>query len=66
MADSCEPTEVIFDIESAVLCGPAPLGQIEIPLRGGVTALYGLNGVGKSRTLDALDHLFGTSRQAAF
>ena len=66
MADSCEPTEVIFDIESAVLCGPAPLGQIEIPLRGGVTALYGLNGVGKSRTLDALDHLFRDQSPSGF
>ncbi len=58
MRDPSRTREVIFDIDAAILCGPTPLGQVEIPLRPGLTSLYGLNGAGKSRTLQALEALF--------
>jgi ABC-type transport system involved in cytochrome c biogenesis ATPase subunit len=35
------------------LFGPAPLGRVDVPLWPGVLALYGLNGVGKTRLLRA-------------
>lgn len=34
--------------------GPAPLGTLWVPLSPGLTVLYGRNGVGKSRLLDAV------------
>lgn len=43
-----------FKLRSIRFSGPPPLGEIELPLRSGLTALYGLNGVGKSRILDRL------------
>jgi energy-coupling factor transporter ATP-binding protein EcfA2 len=36
------------------LIGPAPIGRLHILVDGGLTALYGRNGIGKTRILDAL------------
>ncbi len=43
-----------FALQSVIVDGPAPLGLIEFDLGSGVTALYGLNGSGKTRLLRAI------------
>lgn len=43
-----------LEIIGASVFGPPPLGWVHIPLRVGVSALYGKNGVGKTRLLRAL------------
>lgn len=45
-----------LEIFGASVFGPPPLGWVHIPLRVGVSALYGKNGVGKTRLLRALRH----------
>lgn len=53
-----KPAGPIFDIIGARLHGPEPIEDVFVPWRGGVSALYGLNGAGKSRILHALRDLY--------
>lgn len=46
-----------FRLEAARLFGPPPVADVYLPLRGGLTAFYGLNGAGKSRILRGLGAL---------
>lgn len=48
----------VFDIIGARLHGPDPIEDVFVPWRGGLSALYGLNGAGKSRILGALRDLY--------
>jgi energy-coupling factor transporter ATP-binding protein EcfA2 len=43
-----------FDVLGCTLVGPPPLRGCELRFDGSVTALYGLNGAGKSTVLDAV------------
>lgn len=46
--------------------GPQPLGWVHLPLENGVSALYGKNGAGKTRLLDAVaDALLGVENPGA-
>ena len=47
-----------FEILGARLYGPAPIADVWVPWRSGVSALYGLNGAGKTRVLQALSDLY--------
>ena len=40
------------------LVGPPPIGEVHIQLTPGLTALYGLNGAGKTVVLSALERAF--------
>lgn len=53
-----------FRVQSIVLGGPEPIREVEVPLRAGLTALYGLNGAGKTRTLEGIAGLLGRSGSA--
>jgi energy-coupling factor transporter ATP-binding protein EcfA2 len=57
--------DVEFDIASAKFTGPDPLSHLEIPVRTGLTALYGRNGVGKTRLLEALKDVVSGTREGA-
>jgi hypothetical protein len=46
-----------FRLDGARLFGPPPVGDVYLPLSGGLTAFYGLNGAGKSRVLRGLGAL---------
>ena len=43
-----------FRLNAARLFGPPPVADVYLPLGGGLTAFYGLNGAGKSRILRGL------------
>ena len=46
-----------FRLDGARLFGPPPVADVYLPLGGGLTAFYGLNGAGKSRILRGLGAL---------
>ena len=45
------PEQSTYELVGVSLSGPPPLGRIHVRLPAGVTALYGVNGAGKSRLL---------------
>ncbi|HZE66411.1 MAG TPA: hypothetical protein VE081_07260 [Sporichthyaceae bacterium] len=49
-------TETPSDVHllGVTVCGPAPIGRVHIPLHEPLLALYGRNGVGKTRLLTAM------------
>jgi energy-coupling factor transporter ATP-binding protein EcfA2 len=54
-----------FDIASVRVAGPSPLGPVDVPVRTGLTALYGRNGAGKTRLLQALKEALSGRREDA-
>lgn len=50
--------EIEQGLLGAQLVGAPPIGRVMLPLRPGLTAVYGKNGVGKSRLLAGLSRLF--------
>lgn len=43
-----------YELIGATVDGPPPLGRIHVPLTGGLSILFGINGAGKTRILNAL------------
>ena len=48
------------------LVAPLPVGRLDFLLHPGLTALFGKNGVGKSRLLGSLSELFSSGSYAFF
>jgi predicted ATPase len=57
------PERPAYELVGVSVYGPLPLGRVHVRLSAGVTALYGVNGAGKSRLLAGVQQAlqgFGT------